>query len=136
VTYRSMEQLNLLIDGIQTTFFQYPYRFLDPYVKYQSVSLASIREIASMKAFSIGKRLSFKDYVDWYFLLSECHVAVEHVIAFCQRKFGGDFNDRLFLGQLVSLEDVPDQKIEFLRDTVDRQTIQKFLEQLVRRIKI
>lgn len=131
VTYRSPEQLNMLIDNIKTTFLQYPYPALDPFVLHRGVSLASVREIASTKAFSIGKRLSYKDYVDWYFLLSEKHVSLGEIIQFCQKKFGGDFNDRLFLGQLASFEDVPSQNIDFLSEPVGRDIIKAFLEKAV-----
>lgn len=136
VTYSAPEQLNVLIDTIKTTFFHYEYPVLDPFITYQGVSIASIREIAAMKAFAVGKRLSFKDYVDWYFLLKEEHVNLEDVIAFCQKKFGNDFNDRLFLGQLVSLEDIVTQKIDFFGNPVDRAAIQQFLEATVRSFKL
>ncbi len=136
VTYRSPEQLNVLIGNIQTTFFFYEYSVIDSFVEYQGVCMASTREIAAMKAFSVGKRLSYKDYVDWYFLLKEGHVKLDEVIPLCQKKFGGDFNDRLFLGQLVSLEDIPMQKIDFLRDRVERATIQQFLMDAVRNFKL
>ena len=126
----------MLIDNIQTTFFHYEYPVLDPFTHYQSVPLLSIREIAATKAFSVGKRLSYKDYVDWYFLLKEKHTRLDEVIPFCQKKFGGDFNDRLFLGQLVSLEDIPSQKIDFLRNAIDRATIKQFLETAVRTFKL
>lgn len=136
VAYSAPEQLNVLINDIKTTFLHYPYPVLDSFLVYSSVYLASTREIAAMKAFSIGKRLSYKDYVDWYFLLKEKHVKLEEVIAFCQKKFGNDFNSRLFLGQLVSLEDIPTQNIDFLRDPVERHTIQRFLESEVRNFKL
>ena len=99
---------------------------------YKGIAIASIREIAVMKALAIGKRLSFKDYIDWYFLLKEKHISLREVIIHAKKKFGEDFNDRLFLGQLVSLEDVSTQKIDFLRDAIDRKTVQSFLEKTVR----
>lgn len=136
VTYRVPEQLNLLIDNIQTTFFFYEYPVVDPFVEYRGVSLVSIREIAAMKAFAVGKRLSYKDYVDWYFMLKEGYVGLEEVISLCKKKFGNDFNDRLFLGQLVSLEDIPSQKIDFLRDAPDRATIEEFLKDTVRNLAL
>ncbi len=136
VTYRSPEQLNVLIDNIRTTFFNYPYPVIDNLKKFKELPIVSIREIAAMKAFSIGKRLSYKDYIDWYFLLKEKHVDLPDVIVHAQKKFGGDFNDRLFLGQLVSLEDVATQKIDFLRDKVSRGTVQKFLTRAVKTSKI
>ena len=136
VTYSVPEQLNVLIDDIKTTFFRYEYPVLDPLISYQDVPVASIREIAAMKAFAVGRRLSYKDYVDWYFLLKEKYVDLENVIAFCQKKFGNDFNDRLFLGQLVSFEDIPTQKIDFFGDQIDRVAIQQFIEATVRNFKL
>lgn len=136
VTYKTPEQLNLIIDGVKCTFFFFEYPTINSFNFYRKVPILKVKELAAMKAFSIGKRLSYKDYVDWYFLLKEKHVRLTDVIKLARKKFGRDFNDRLFLGQLVSLEDVPTQKIDFLREEVDKKTIQKFLEQTVRQYKI
>jgi len=132
VTYRVPEQLNVLIDNIKTTFFYFPYPIVEPGTQYNRVQIASVPEIAAMKAFSIGKRLSYKDYIDWYFLLHEKYVNLGQVIKIAREKFNGDFNARLFLGQLVSLEDVPTQEIDFIRDEVGRNEVKKFLENAVR----
>jgi len=129
------EQITLSLDGIKTTFFHYPYPVIDKFAEYQGVPLATVREIAAMKAFSIGKRLSYKDYIDWYFLLSEKYVSLRQVIKLANKKFNGDFNARLFLGQLVSVADVPTQKIDFLRDAIDKKTVQNFLEKTVQNFK-
>lgn len=132
ITYRAPGQLNILLDAVRATFFYFPYPVLEPLREYQDVPMATVAEIAAMKAFSIGKRLSYKDYIDWYFLLSEKHVRLGEVVAMADKKFAGEFNTRLFLGQLVSITDVPTLEIDFLRDPVDRETVQKFLEQTVR----
>lgn len=134
VTYRSVDQINVLVSGVKTTFFHYPYPVTESFVTYQNVSIASVAEIAAMKAFAIGKRLSYKDYVDWYFLLSKHHVTLPQVIKLAQAKFGADFNDRLFLGQLASLTDISDQEINFLGPVVDRQTIEATLKAQIEKI--
>ena len=136
VTYRAPEQLNLLIDTIKTTFFFYEYPVIDPFAEYRGIPLASVREIAAMKAFAVGKRLAYKDYADWYFMLKEGYVNLEEIISLCAEKFGNDFNDRLFLGQLVSMEDIPNQKIDFLRDPVERADVQEFLRAAVKNFKL
>ena len=100
------------------------------------VQIATVREIAAMKALAVGKRLAYKDYVDWYFLLNEEHVDLREVIASAKKKFEDDFNDRLFLGQLVSLEDISTQKIDFLREEISRNTIAAFLKRTVRQFKL
>lgn len=135
VTYRAPEQLNALIDGVKVTLFHYEYPVIDDFVMYREVPLASMREIAAMKAFSIGKRLSYKDYIDWYFLLKEKRTDLARAITHAKKKFGGDFNDRLFLGQLVTFEDIIPQKIDFLRDEVEWETVQNFLKETVRNFK-
>ena len=129
------QQITFLLGGIKTTFFYYPYPVIKPFKKYKNTLLASIEEIAAMKAFAIGKRLSYKDYIDWYFLLSEKRVNLQQVIELSKKKFGGDFNSRLFLSQLVSIVDLPTSEIEFLRDPVDRKTVQSFLEKTIRDFK-
>ncbi len=136
VTYRSSEQLNVLINNIKTTFLFFPYPVIKPLLSYKGLPLASVSEIATTKAFAIGKRLSFKDYVDWYFMLKENRVTLADVIVLANKKFGGDFNDRLFLGQLVSLSDVPPQTIDFLRGGVDKAEIERFLEQEVKKFAL
>lgn len=134
VTYRAVDQLNVLIDDVKVTFFHFEYPVIDPFIEYQRVPIASVREIAAMKAFSIGKRLSYKDYVDWYFLLKGGYLTLPEVIAHAKKKFAGDFNDRLFLGQLVSFEDIQTQKIDFFHNEVSRGAVEQYLKDSVRDI--
>ena len=130
------EQMTLLIGGIKTTFLHYPYPLLAPLETCEGIPVAALMEIAAMKAFAIGRRLSYKDYVDWYFLLHEEHVTIKEVLTLAKKKFNDDFNDRLFLSQLVSSRDVPLQKIDFLRDAVNRRTVEDFLADAVRGSKL
>lgn len=132
VTYRSADQLNVLINDIKTTFLYYPYPVIETCGTYQNVQIATIREIAAMKAFSLGRRLSYKDYVDWYFLLKERHITIDAAISLAQKKYGNEFNDRLFVSQLLSIDDVKEQKIDFLRDEANLAIIKKFLKKTVK----
>ena len=132
VTYSAPEQLDLIIDGVKVTFFNYPYQTIYSFASYGGIKLASVLEIALMKSFSIGKRLSYKDYIDWYFMLTGNHVFLSAVIEGAKKKFGMDFNDRLFLGQLVSMEDIPSQKIDFLKSQVNKETVGQKLKLAVK----
>lgn len=136
VTYQAPEQLNVLVNNIKSTFFQYEYEVIDDFIQYKDISMASMREIAAMKAFAIGKRLAYKDYIDWYFLIKDRHIDLKDVIRHAKKKFGGDFNDRLFLGQLVSFEDIPTQKIDFLDTEVSREMLEDFLKETVRTFQL
>lgn len=132
VTFRAPYQINLTINDVKTTFFHFEYPVIEPFVVFEKMRIVSIAEVAAMKAFAMGQRLSYKDYVDWYFMLKDAHITLDHVIEIAKKKFGTQFNDRLFLSQLVSLADVRDQKIDFLRDAVNRETIEKYLAEKVR----
>lgn len=135
VTYNVPGQINVTVGKMKMTFFEYGYPPVVPLVDIKGVSLLSVKEIAASKAFSIGKRLSYKDYVDWYFMLLEQRVSLPEAIEICKKKYGNDFNDRLFLSQLASLEDIKEQKVAFLRDPVERDEIRRFLEEQVRSFK-
>ena len=135
VTYSAPDQLNVSVDDIKVTFLQYGYPPVAELAEFQGVPLLSVQDIAATKAFAIGKRLAYKDYVDWYFLLKEGHVGLAGVIELSKRKYGGDFNDRLFVSQLVSLEDVSVQPIDFLRDPVSGADIQAELERHVKALR-
>jgi len=69
-------------------------------------------------------------------LLKEGYVNLREIIAHAKKKLGADFNDRLFLGQLVSLEDASTQKIDFLRERVGRDTVENFLKKAVHDFKL
>lgn len=132
ITYRTSYQINLIIADVKCTFFSYRYPVLDAFERYHHVPLASVREIAAMKALAIGGRLAYKDYVDWYFLLKGKHIDLETVMDHARKKYQGEFNDRLFLGQLSSFDDVPTQSIDFLQKKVPRKIIESFIAKAVR----
>jgi len=136
VTYSAPEQLNVLVDETRVTLLFYEYPLIEPLISIHGVSVATVNEIAAMKAFAIGKRISYKDYVDWYFMLSEKHVILSDIIKLAKQKYSNDFNDRLFLGQLASIGDVQEVPIEYLRGAFDHHTIQNYLEKEVSDYKI
>jgi len=62
--------------------------------------------------------------------------SLEEIINLSQKKHGKKFDPRLFLEQLIYLEDVKPMAIQFLRQIVDQKEIQNFFEKEVRKIKI
>ena len=127
----NLDELTVLVDGVKVTFLRYPFPPIDPLVASESVPLLSVGEIAATKAYTIGRRGAFKDYVDLYFALLEGHSTLAEIIAMADKKFGVEFNSRLFLEQLVFLDDIEDTEIEFLKPAVTRAEILKFFESAV-----
>ena len=72
VTRRVAEQMNLIVNNVKVTFFQYPFP-VEPTARYEQIfRLPSLLQLAAMKAYALGRRSKWKDYVDLYFLLRGC----------------------------------------------------------------
>lgn len=123
----SPEELTMIIDGIKMTFMEYPFDIrlsvnLDDVIK-----MPDLITLAATKAYSLGRRSKWKDYVDLYFILRD-YFPLQEVSAEAKKIFGGGFNERLFREQLCYFEDIDySEEIEFVRETVDNKVIQGFL---------
>jgi predicted nucleotidyltransferase component of viral defense system len=126
------DELTVLVDDVKITFLKYPFPTFDPFVIYDDVPLLSVCEIAATKAYTIGRRGAFKDYIDLYFILSEQHVTLTDIIDIAEKKFGFEFNSRLFLEQLVFLDDVEDTDIQFLKTSITGAELLSFFEANIR----
>ena len=58
-----------------------------------------------MKAYALGRRSKWKDYVDLYFLLSD-HFTVADITTVATQIFGELFSEKMFRSQLCFFDDV------------------------------
>ena len=128
------DELTILANGVKITFLRYPFPLLAPFVMYDNVPLLSVCEIAATKAYTIGRRGSFKDYVDLYFVVAEQRATLAGIIAEAEDKFGSDFNARLFLEQLVYLADLDDGEVQFIKPIASPREVQTFFEDRIREL--
>ena len=67
-----------------------------------------------MKAYALGRRSKWKDYVDLYFLLTR-HFSLNEVVEKAVGIFGDLFSEKLFRAQLSYYADVDyTEKVEYL----------------------
>lgn len=125
-------ELTVSIDGVKCTFLRYPYAVKQKTIAYRGVPILSIADIAVTKAYTIGRRGDFKDYVDMHYILKEEHTTLHRVIARSQKAYGDDFNDRLFLEQLTYLDDIKETNIAFLKHPVTRSQLGAFFRGVVK----
>lgn len=118
------------------TFLSYPFPLVEQLVSVGGLRMLSIKEIGATKAYTIGRRGTFKDYVDLYFIIAENHASLEEIIAMAERKFGPDFNSRLFTEQLLFMDDVHDRHIDFLKFPVTPEGITAFFRQKIRELPL
>jgi len=109
------DELTVVVGETKITFLHYPFQLLLDLISYEGARMLTVKEIAVTKAYTIGRRGSYKDYIDLYFVFLENYATLAEVIALAEKKYGNEFNGRLFLEQLVYLADVEDTAIELLR---------------------
>ena len=129
-------ELTMLANGIKVTFLHYPFPVVQDLINYEGLKLLAVTEIAATKAYTIGRRGSFKDYVDLYFILRQKHCQLTDIISIACEKYKQALNSRLFLEQLVYLKDVPEDKLIFLKESISREQIQIFFETGISKIKL
>ena len=134
VSVNNPEELTVFIDEVKITFLQYPFPLVFEPVRLGNIRALSIKEIAATKAYTIGRRGSFKDYVDLFFIISEAHGSLEDIVALAEKKYGNEFNSRLFLEQLTYLDDVDDFAIIFLKRDIGKSDLQSFFDNEVRKL--
>ena len=130
------EQLSLIIDQTKVDFVKYPFPLILNLIEYEEVKIIKISEIAATKAYTIGRRATYKDYIDLYFILSEKYSSLPEIIKISKEKFKEHFDPRLFLEQLVYLEDIQEEPIQFLKKKVGKKELEDFFQKEIKKIKL
>jgi hypothetical protein len=126
--FEDVDQLHLHVNEVKLTFFNYPYPVAHP-VRYDNVfSMPSLISLAAMKAFALGRRAKWKDYVDIYFLLRDS-LSIKDIAAEAETIFGLLFSEKLFREQLTFHADIDfTEEVVFLEGhAVDADEIKSFL---------
>ena len=99
------DEYTLLVNGVKITFLHYPFNIefknnLDNVIK-----VADLLTLAAMKAYALGRRAKWKDYVDMYFIFKNFH-SIAEVIGKAGEIFSSEFNEKIFRAQLAYFEDI------------------------------
>jgi Nucleotidyl transferase AbiEii toxin, Type IV TA system len=97
--YENYEQLNLVINEVKFTFFSFPHKIPTNSEIKGIVKMPDLLTLAAMKAFALGRRAKWKDYVDLYFILKDYYSLAE-ISDKANELFGEMFSDKLFKMQL------------------------------------
>jgi hypothetical protein len=113
VTLNREGQLNMMCRNVKFTF--YDFNFDIPHNEtIGSITLPSLLDLAAMKAYALGRRSKWKDYVDLYFILKN-HYSINEVGSRASVLFDTMFNEKLFKGQLSYFTGISfEEQIEFI----------------------
>lgn len=124
----SVDELTVVVNSVKLTFFAFPFRIPAPVTwHWVGISMPTLLDLASMKAYALGRRGKWKDYVDLYFLF-QGHVSMPKLVENCRKIFRGAFNERLFREQLCYFDDVDkSEAVAYLGGGPSDEDIQSFL---------
>jgi len=145
IVFRKSDQIDLKVLGTKVSFIHYPFDIINELIeginvnpRLKGLKVSPGREIALMKAYVLGRRTSFRDYIDLYYLLKKTYTSIEEIIKGCSKKYVLDgekvFSEKLFLQQLAYTEDITDKQeaLSFvLERSITVETIEKFLKNQV-----
>lgn len=121
-------QFTFLIGTVQLTFFTYPFKlkFSERFAK--TVRIPDLLTLAAMKAYALGRRAKWKDYVDLYFIINKFN-SIQQIVRRGREIFKGEFNERIFRQQLSYFDDIDySEEVTFLPGfEVSAATIKKEL---------
>ena len=121
-------QFTFFVDKVQFTFFHYPFKieFSEKFEK--TLKMPDLLTLAAMKAYTLGRRAKWKDYVDLYFILKANHT-VSEITEKGVEIFGNEFNEKIFRTQLVYFKDIDYSEQVIYKDgfSTDDEIIKKAL---------
>ena len=125
--FEDIDQLHLLINNCKLTFFSYPYNVLHPVSVGSIISIPSLLSLAAMKAFALGRRAKWKDYVDLYFIIHN-YYTIKEISREADKIFSQQFSEKLFRQQLAFHKDIDyTEHVEYLVTAVPENEIKAFL---------
>ncbi|NCP61488.1 MAG: nucleotidyl transferase AbiEii/AbiGii toxin family protein [Flavobacteriales bacterium] len=125
--FEDFDQLHFIINDVKMTFFSFPFTVKHPVEDNLNISIPTLRSLAAMKAFALGRRAKWKDYVDLYFIIRE-YYNLKEICSEAEAIFGQQFSEKLFRQQLAYHKDIDyTESVEFLVPPVPDDEIKNFL---------
>lgn len=119
-------------ENVDISFVFHPYKPLFKSIKTDSMPVFTLDDLAANKVFTIGRRGVWRDYVDIFFFLKRKKYFVKDLIKLAERKFSGEFSEKLFLGQLTYFDDIKIVPTVFLKEKYADEEIKNYLQSQVK----
>jgi len=114
VIVNNPNELTIIIDNVKVTFYKYPFNISFSLSFSNIINIPNLLTLGAMKAFALGKRAKWKDYVDLYFIFRT--LSLKDIAKKANELFLGEFNEKLFREQLSFFKDIDHtEKIIYIR---------------------
>ncbi len=120
------DELSCVVGHTKLSVIFYPFKALHGLVRTSYIPLFHLHDLASSKAYAIGRRGVWRDYVDIFILLQH-GLTLSSIIKEATRRFTDSFNAKLFLQELSYFEDIHDLSVEWLSKKYSEDEIKQAL---------
>ena len=123
-------ELTILVNQVKLTFYHFPYPIEFTESLQGTIKLPNLLTLGAMKAFALGKRAKWKDYVDLFFLLKQ--FPLTEIILKTNEIFGPEFNEKLFRVQLSYFKDIDhSEDVSYMPGhETNQDKIEKYLDEV------
>jgi len=104
VLVKNEDEYTVVGKGVKMTFLHYPFP-LEFRENDKQLWLPDLLTLGAMKAYALGRRSKWKDYVDLYFILSQHH-SLDEISKKARAIFGNEFNEKVFRSALSYFDDI------------------------------
>lgn len=121
-------QYTVMVNMVRFTFLYYPFS-IHFFKDFKSViKVPDLLTLAAMKAYALGRRAKWKDYVDLYFVIKH-YFPIQKIVEQARKIFGVEFNEKSFRSQLAYFKDIDyTEKVVYLKGhAIDDEDIKKEL---------
>lgn len=125
--FEDYDQMHWIINDVKVTFFSFPYAVDHKILVGSYFYIPDLISLAAMKAFALGRRAKWKDYVDLYFILKD-YFDINEISKKAETLFTTHFSEKLFREQLAFHEDIDySEKVDYLIEAPADEKIKEFL---------
>ncbi|MBU0486686.1 MAG: nucleotidyl transferase AbiEii/AbiGii toxin family protein [Bacteroidetes bacterium] len=127
ITRRVHEQMNVTIKNVKFTFFEYPFEIEANCNFEKTIKLPDLLTLAAMKAYALGRRSKWKDYVDLYYIIKD-YYSITEIALKAKTIYKDMFSEKLMRAQISYFNDIDySEPVEYLQTSVSIDEVKSFL---------
>lgn len=121
------DEFTAIINNVKITFLYYPFA-IDEFNNFDNyIQIPTLINLAAMKAYTLGRRPKWKDYVDLYFLFKS-YFTIDEISEKAISIYGNLYNEKLFREQLCYFEDIDySESVNYIDTPLDKEVIKSYL---------
>jgi hypothetical protein len=122
-------EYTVIVSGVKLTFLHYPFK-VSSIIEQDYFRTLDAVSLAALKAYALGRRAKWKDYVDLYFVFQD--YSISDVVEEAKKIFSQYFNTKNFYQQLSYFVDIDySEKVYYMKGfEIEEKVIKKYLKKI------